>query len=880
MDLKRKGLTDKRAQELLLEHGPNEIKDISKNTPLKIYLNQIKNNFIVYLLVFSSIISFIIGEWITAVAILGVIFVITLLGFAQEYRSEKSIESLKEMLVPISIAIRNGHEQEIESIKIVPGDILVLRNGEKIPADCVILEESELQVNESALTGESIEVKKKAFKGGRATEENTLYMGTYIVSGKCIARVIHTGMSTKFGNIASLISLTEKEMPLQKKVNKIAKYMAIMSISISILTGIFMLIQAPVIDKATITSVMVVVIALTVSGFPEGFPVVLVTTLSSGAYRMAKLNAITNRMSIIETLGETTVVCSDKTGTITRGEMTVKKMFAGDRVYEVTGEGYNINGEFLKDGKPYEMSKEPFFKHLFNNFVLCNDAEIEPSGENGEVTYIGSPTETAILVLGAKAGMNKQDFHYKKICEIPFSSERKTMSAVYHVDKEKIIYTKGAIEFLLPRCSHIQKRDGIFRLTKKEKEKILEVSKNMSLGALRTIGFAYKNTEKNFDCDLEEKLIFSGFVAMKDPPREEVKDAIIKCKLAGIDVKMITGDNKETALAIAREVGLKGEVIEGKDLDNYTDTELESIISSISIFARVNPEHKLRIVRALKSIGEIVTMTGDGVNDAPALKEANIGVAMGKNGTDVSRSVADLTLKDDKFSTIVHAIEEGRSIFKNIRKFVTFQLSCNFAELSILFFGVLLSPILGWQPPLLLALHILLMNILTDNMPAITLGLNSTSEDIMLEKPRRNRDILNKKLAFLLVFAGLIKMSFVLLSYYITFNLFNEGEVYSRTVALVTLIFLEIASAFDFRSFRKGVLTRSLFKNPYLFVASLISIIATMIIIYTPISIVFQTAPLHLNDWGIVLGLSFLSVIIFDGLKWINNKYDLVNFDE
>ncbi len=879
MGLKKEGLKKSEAEKLLSEYGLNEIRDISKNGPIKIFLHQIKSNFIVYLLVFATIISFFVGKHITAYTILFVIFMVTIIGFIQEYRSEKAIGALKNMLVPVSIVIRDGHEQEIESNKIVPGDILVLRNGEKIPADCLVLEENELLVNESVLTGESKEVSKKVIVGEKYSDENTIFMGTYIVSGKCLAKVIHTGMNTKFGNIANMISSTEKELPLQNKVNKIAKYMAILAVIVSVLTGVLMLIQSPIINKEVLINILVVTIALSVSAFPEGFPVVLITTLSSGAYRMAKLNAIVNRMSIIETLGETTVICSDKTGTITKGEMTVKKIFAGDEIFEVSGEGYNLSGDFLKNGKKYEIKKEEFFKHLFNNFILCNDAEIERTGQEGEVNAIGSPTESAILVLSAKAGIHKEDFKYEKIYEIPFNSERKTMSVLYDLGKEKILYSKGAIEYILPRCTHIQKRNGIFRLTEKEKKKILETNRGLALETLRTLGFAYKKIEEKSKENLECDLVFSGFVAMKDPPREEVKESLTKCKIAGIKVKMITGDNKETALAIAREVGLKGDLMEGFELDKYTDEELEKIIPSISIFARVKPEHKIRIVRALKALGEIVTMTGDGVNDAPALKEAHIGVAMGKNGTDVSRSVADLTLKDDKFSTIVCAIEEGRTIFKNIRKFVTYQLSCNFAELSILFFGVLLSPILGWQTPLLLALHILFMNLVTDNLPAITIGLNPASTDSMIEKPRKNAEILNKKLISIILVVGTFKMLLVLLSYYITFNLFQEGVVYSRTVALATLIFLEIASGFEFRSFRKGVLTRSPFKNIYLFYASIISLIATFIIIYTPVNKIFETAPLHINDLATVFILSLIFLVIIDSFKWINGKFNLIDLE-
>jgi len=401
----------------------------------------------------------------------------------------------------------------------------------------------------------------------------------------------------------------------------------------------------------------------------------------------------------------------------------------------------------------------------------------------------------------------------------------------------------------------------------------------MARDSFRTLAFAYKKVDSFSKDHFEEDLIFVGLVGMEDPPRDEVKESIKQCISAGITVKMITGDNKETALSIAKQIGLKGKVLLGQELDNVTDEELPRIINSISIFARVKPEHKLRIIKALKSNGEIVTMTGDGVNDAPALKEAHIGVAMGKNGTDVSRSVADLTLKDDHFSTIVLAVKEGRTIFKNIRKFVTYQLSCNFAELSILFLGVLLSPLLGWQVPLLLALQILFMNLVTDNLPAITLAVNPSSKDVMSDKPRKNSEILDRKLIVLLIFNGTLMMSFVLLSYFLSFNILGKSAEYSRTVALMTLIFLEITSAFSFRSFRKGVLNRGLLVNPYLFYASAISLIATFVIIYTPLNRLFETVPISIEGFMIGISLSFLLIIIFDALKYINNKKKLIDFE-
>lgn len=873
------GLTKKEAEKRLEQYGLNEPKDVYKVTPFKILMRQIKRNFIIYLLFAAMFISFFVGKSVTAYTILAVIAMVIVVGFVQEYRSEKAISSLKSMLVPVSIVVRDGKEQEVQSSHLVPGDILILRNGEKIPADCILLEEKELRVNESVLTGESRDIKKRAGNEKKYSDENLVFMGTYVVSGRAVAKVIHTGMNTKFGKIAGLISTTEKELPLQRKVNHIAKYMATLSIIISVLTGIIMLFSVEEITKEVIINILIIVIALSVSAFPEGFPLVLITALSSGTYRMARLNAIVNRMSIIETLGETTVICSDKTGTITKGEMTVKKIFFGNDFYDVSGAGYEANGEFTCKNKKIDIRKEPFYNILFNNAVLCNDAIIERTGKENEFKVSGSPTESALLVLAAKAGLYKEDIVYKRVQEIPFNSDRKMMSVMCKINGEDIVYSKGAAEYLIRHCRYIQKKNRIVKLTEEDRIAVFAANESLAKESFRTLAFAYKKAISFSKDPLEEDLIFIGLVGMEDPPRDEVKESIRQCMSAGIKVKMITGDNKETALSIAKQIGLKGKVLLGQELDTMTDDELPKIISSISIFARVKPEHKLRIIKALKSNGEIVTMTGDGVNDAPALKGAHIGVAMGKNGTDVSRSVADLTLKDDHFSTIVLAISEGRTIFKNIRKFVTYQLSCNFAELSILFFGVILSPLLGWQVPLLLALQILFMNLITDDLPAITLAVNHSSKDAMSDKPRKNSEILDKKLIGLLIFNGTLMMSFTLLSYFFSFNILSKSIEYSRTVALMTLIFLEIASAFSFRSFRKGVLNRGLLVNPYLFYASAISLIATFVIIYSPLNKLFETVPIAMDGFMIGISLSLLLVTIFDLLKYINNKKKFFDFE-
>ena len=877
--MEERGLTDREAHKRLEAYGTNEIKDNLVISPVRILFRQVKKNFIVYLLFVAMVLSFFVGKALTGYAILGVIFLVIFTGFIQEYRAERAIKSLKGMLMPISIIIRDGKEKEVLSKEIVPGDIILLRNGEKIPADCLLLEEKELRINESILTGESKEVKKIPSRNEKDySEKNILFMGTFVVNGKCIAKVIHTGMNTKFGSIASMISTAEKELPLQNKINKISKYMAIVAIVFSVLTGLFMIIGKSPSENLYIDA-LILMIALAVSAFPEGLPVVLTTALASGVHKMAQKNAIVNRMSIIETLGETTVICSDKTGTITKGEMTVSKIYAGNNLFDVTGVGYKGEGDFILYNKKINPNTHNVLDMLVKGSVICNDARIERTGEDRLYNTHGTPTEASLLIMGAKANIHSEDLEFKKSEELPFDSKRKMMSVLCKFNQENYVFSKGAPEVLLAKCRKVQKEGGAFVLTRREKDKILSINKDLASSSLRTIAIAYKKVNSFNKDHFEEDLIFLGLVGMEDPPREEVRESIALCMRAGIKVKMITGDNKETALAISKRIGLHGKVIEGEDLDKMTEVELSKIVNEIVIFARVRPEHKLMIVKALKMNGEIVTMTGDGVNDAPALKEAHIGVAMGKNGTDVSREVADLTLKDDNFATIVIAIKEGRTIFKNIRKFVSYQLSCNYAELMILFIGVLLAPFLGWQVPLLLALQILFMNLVTDDLPAITLALTPSSGDIMEEKPRKKKEILNKSLIIWLMIAGISMALITLLVFFVSFNILHKDTDFARTTALLSLICLEIANAYNFMSFRRKVILETLKVNKYLLYASIISIIATIFVIYSPLNKVFGTVPLGFTGWAIGLLSALIIVFIFNFLKKLNDKKNFLKLE-
>jgi len=867
--MKYTGLSTKEAKDNLKKYGFNEIVEVNKIYWHDILLRQVKSNFIVYLLLAAAFLSFLVGKGATGYTVIAVILLVVGVGFFQEYKAEKAVSALKKMITSFSLVIRDSKEIEIPSNEIVPGDIIILRTGERIPADGYVLDQKHLSINESILTGESKEVRKEiSLDIDYLTDENKVFMGSFVVSGKSFIKVLHTGMNTKFGKIAKLISTTKKELPLQKKINKITKFLAFIGLSLAIITGILVLLKSPIITREIIIDVIILIIATSVAAFPEGLPVVLVTTLSSGAHRMAKKNAVVSRMSIIETLGETTVICSDKTGTITKGEMTVKKIYLDNKIFDVTGVGFDKKGEVLLNKKQISLDKEKDLDLLLKGALFCNDSNITEIKDESNFKIVGTPTEAALLVLASKLNIYKEDFDVLREEEIPFSSEKKMMSVLVSENNIPRVYVKGALEFVLKKCTYILKNGKITKITENDVKKILNENVQMTKRALRTLALAYK--EENTK-DLESELVFIGFVGMEDPPREEVRETIILCKKAGIKVKMITGDNKETAVAIAKEIGLEeGKVIEGFQIDEITDDELSKIIKDVSVFARVRPEHKLRIVKALKNNGEVVTMTGDGVNDAPALKEAHIGVAMGITGTDVSRSVADLVLKDDNFASIVHAIKEGRTIFTNIRKFMTYQISCNFSQIMIIFLGVLIASNFGWQIPLLLPLQILFMNIVTDNIPAIALGFNPASNDIMNEKPKKKTSILTKNLLYVLFLSGTLITIFTLLVYYITYNVLEFDYSHAATTALLTLIILQIFAAFVFRSFRKGVLNRSPFVNKPLFFASLVSIIATVLIIYTPLNKLFETVPLTFIEWLVTLGIGLLFILIFDVLKYIN----------
>lgn len=866
-------LNSQEAKERLKEYWHNELKEKKTAWRKEILLRQVKWNFMVFFLLLAIIISLSVWKITTWSVISVIIVVIVLVWFLQEYKAEKSISALKNMIESLSTVIRDGKEIEIESRNIVPWDIIVLSMWDKISADAMIIEASWLRVNESMLTWESKEIEKKSItnQDDVSPSEHIIYMWTYVVNWHCIAEVIKTWMHTEFGKISWMISSAEKELPLQKKINKIVKYMATLAIIMAILTWIVMILQKPTWDKEYLISVLLLSIALMVSAFPEWLPVVLISTLAKWAFRMSQKNALVNRMSIIETLWETTVVCTDKTWTLTTWNMTVKKIFADNQFFDVTWVWYQFKWSITQKDKKINPEKNTALYQIIQAAALCNNAQIHKTDSVDEYSIKWTPTEAALLVFAHKARVSQSIFDLLRIEEMAFNSDRKMMSVVIKEWKWFITYSKWAPEILLKNCTHYQDKEKIIKLDKTKHDKIQKDINELASKKYRVLCLAYKRTDKKDD-NPESDLIFLWFVALEDSPREWVEQAMQICLKAWIKVKMITWDNKETAIEIWHDIWLIWPAMTWEEIDQLSDEELSKKIKDIVIFARVKPEHKIRIVRSLKDSWEIVTMTWDGVNDAPALKEAHIWVAMWKNGTDVSKEASDLILRDDNFVTIVSAIQEWRTIFKNIQRFVVYQLSCNFAEILILFLAVLI-----WRPVPLVAIQILFMNLVTDNLPALTLWFAPSTSDIMEHKARKNSDILNNTLIKMLLGAWFTMAIWTLIVYYIVLNVSNVSIEQAHTIVLVTLIFFEISGAFNFRSLTKSFFKLSIATNPYLVYASIISLLATIAIVYIPfLNKIFETSPIprYYRISSFIISLSI--ILIFDKIK-SNYRKHLIN---
>ncbi len=831
LESSERGLSDKEASLRLQKHGQNIIERKHKINILFLFLRQFFDP-LVLILIIVTLVSLYLGEYLDSVVIVAIIIIDAVIGFFNEYRAEKSIELLQKLSALQSKVLRNGTEKIISSLELVPGDIIILETGDKIGADARLLEETNIGLDESILTGESTPVNKQLEAIGHhdekipvAEQNNIIFSGTSVVSGRGKAIVIATGMNTEMGKIAGLVQgITTIQTPLQKKLKKFSEKLTIATVIISIIVFIVGLFRG----IATL-EIFKTAIALAVAVVPEGLPAVVTITLALGVRKMLKRNALIRKLRAVETLGSTRIICSDKTGTLTKNEMTVKKIYVHDKIIEVTGEGYSIEGSFLSNKKKISL------KLLNNTLNICAGCN------NAVLPNIGDPTELALLILAKKANINRIE---KRIREVPFDSKQKYMSTTHKINNQEITFIKGAPETVLDFCKYMEKGNKMLTLSNKQKKKILEMNHKMTLQALRVLGTAYTK---------QGKTIFSALVGMIDPPRKEVKHAIKTAHKAGIRVIMITGDHKNTAQAIANDIGIKGEIAEGKDL---TKESIKKLIHKTNIFARVNPEHKVLILEALQKQGEVVAMTGDGVNDAPALKKADIGIAMGVKGTDIARDASDMVLIDDNFASIVKAVKEGRIIYDNIKKFVQFLLSANVGEIGIIIFTLLLG-----LPLPLLPLQLLWLNLATDGLPALALGVDNPDKHIMKRKPRSKNETILTGLYSFIAYAGIISTvtSLGLFYFYL-----HKGIDEARTVVLTSLVLFELFLTFSCRS------KESVFKletNKWLWISVILSTILHVIILYTPLNIAFKLVPLSFVQWLIIIAVSSSGLLFFEVKK-------------
>ncbi|RLE95203.1 MAG: ATPase [Thermoprotei archaeon] len=863
-----KGLSEEEAKRRLELYGFNEIPERRKRGPLDIFIDQFKS-ILVLLLVVTTIVSFLLGEVKDAFAILAIVIINTILGFIQEYRAEKSVEMLKKLAAPKATVIRNGIEKIIPAREIVPGDIIVLKAGDRVPADARVIEAMNLRVDESILTGESVPIDKtsepiEAESLQIADMKNMVFMGTLVTYGRGKAVVTATGSKTVFGKIAEAVQKEEKEVtPLQRKMEHLGRVLVAV---VTILTVIVFLDEYffgtdPF--EAFMTSV-----SLAVSAVPEGLPAVVTVTLALGVQRMAKRNAIVRRLSAVEGLGSVTVICTDKTGTITKNEMTVVRVYADFKEIEVTGAGYVPEGKFVYKGSQIDPLSSRTLRKLLEVCLLCNDSKLIK--ENGEWKIIGDPTEGSLIVLAAKTGLDKSNLEKKwpRVDEVPFDSERKRMTTIHLVDGKKEAFMKGAPEVVLSLCDRIMVNGEIRKMTQDDVEKILKKASELANNALRVLAIAYRelseNTPKN---EVESHMIFLGLVGMIDPPRPEVKRAVVLAKQAGIKVIMVTGDHKSTAVAIAKEVGIiEGDdflALTGEDLDKMSDDELYEIVDKVSVYARVSPEHKLRIVKLLKKKGHIVAMTGDGVNDAPSVKLADIGIAMGQRGSDVTREVADIVLADDNFVTIVAAIEEGRGIYENIRKFLRLLLSANWDEILVVFTCSTMDLPIPFTP-----IQILWINLLTDGLPALALGLDPPEPGIMKRPPRDPNEPVYKDMELFIAVSVLVALFAWITPFWLAL-ITGRNLDEARSIAFTQAVLFELILSFNCRSDTQYVFKniKLLFANKYLVLAVILSLILQLAVIYVPfLRYIFKTWPLTLSDWVMVTCFALTSLLLYPGL--------------
>lgn len=864
------GLTHSTAAGRLEKYGPNELQAQQGPTVWQKILSQLKD-FLILLLLGAAVISLFLGETSDAIVIFLVVVLNTVLGVVQELKAEKALSALEELTAPLAKVHREGQTREVAAKELVPGDLILLEAGDFVPADARLVTADSLQVNESALTGESVPVAKEAeFTAAEdlplGDQKNMVFKGTIVTFGRGRALVTGTGMDTELGRIAGLLQTgPEEKTPLQKRLDSFGKQIGLLAIGVCLF--IFLV---GILRGNRFYEMFLVAVSLAVAAIPEGLPAIITIVLALGVQRMAGQKAIIRRLPAVETLGSATVICSDKTGTLTQNAMTVRRIVTGTADYAVTGEGLKAEGEFRQGEVPVTVEKQPLLDLILKIGALCNDAEFLPE----EAQIIGDPTEGALVVAAAKAGMTRKELQatYPRTQEYPFDSVRKRMSTVHQGtlvpklagekgEDRHWLLVKGAPDLVLENCQWWLGEDGPQELTAARKAELLKVNHQLATEALRVLAFAFRPDPPSGSPveEVEKDLTFVGFMGMIDPPRPEAKAALQVCQEAGIAVKMITGDHRDTAVAIAEQLGLAGSteaVLVGAELEALDGAELAQRVDGVSVFARVSPEHKVRIVDALKQNGAIVAMTGDGVNDAPALKKADIGAAMGQTGTDVAKEAADMVLADDNFATIVRAVQEGRVIFENIKKTVYFLLSCNLGEIVTIFTAILL----GWPVPLY-PIQILWVNLVTDSLPALALGVDPPEGDIMKRPPLHPEEgLFDRKARMLLGVFGVFIAAVTLTAFRLGLR---ESVPKGETMAFATLGLCQLVHAYNFRSLTTSLWRRGIFQNKQLVWASATSAFLHLIVFFTPwLRGIFRTELLPLNDWLIVCGLALTPLLM------------------
>ncbi len=860
------------------EFGPNQLAEKPGRSPFSIFLDQFKD-FIIWVLIGAALVSGFLQEWVDALAIICIVIINAILGFMQEHRAEKSLAALKKMSSPTSRVIRNGRQEVIPSEEIVPGDLVELEAGDHVPADGrIVYATGNFSSHEASLTGESTSVTKSDARLEKedtplADRENMLFMGTSVVSGKARAVITSTGMQTELGKIAGLIqNIEDNTTPLQKKLEEFGKiivYISFFLVAIIFILGYF--------KGQKLLDLFLTAVSLAVAAIPEGLPAVVTIALALGVQRMVKRHCLIRKLPSVETLGCTSVICSDKTGTLTKNEMTVQEMYHAGEHFSISGIGYKPKGDFLADSKKINPHDFPGLERLLRASVLCNGASL--AHEQGVYSITGDPTEGSLLTAAAKAGIQKGDMEkeYEFHEEIPFDSDRKQMTIIRRHSGKYVAFVKGAPDVLLNHCKDIDENKSVKPLDASTRESIMKANAGLADKAMRVLAFAYREMDSIPDkveaAAIEKDLVFLGLIAMIDPPRPEVKLAIRQCKYAGIRSVMITGDHKNTAVAIARDLGFYQDdslAFTGEELDRLTEEEFMNNVDKTVVYARVSPEHKLRIVKAWRDKGEIVAMTGDGVNDAPAVKEADIGVAMGITGTDVTKEVSEMVITDDNFASIVSAVEEGRGIFDNIRKFIHYLLSCNVGEILVMF----VASLLNFKPPLL-PIQILWVNLVTDGLPALALGVDPAGKNIMKQPPRlRDEAVVTKTMGYLIIAQGIFIAFCALLAFWFVLDIEKEGLERARTACFIVLSCSQLFHSFNCRSRTESIFSLGLFTNTKLLWAALISFILQMSVVYIPVlQVIFKTQPLGLYDWLLVLLISSFPLWAMEIIKFVNHLF-------